>query len=75
MTYLTLLVSDLPVMPKETDAQKIYMRIEKSVPNEFLNLSAADVKTYFDSVVEVIEQDLIKSTPPPASPPEESSPG
>jgi|GEM_PF-4753606 len=71
MIYLTMLVSDLPVVPLETDAQRIYVRIEQGVPDGFRDFTVEQMVTYFSSVREVIEQDLnAMSTPIPVEPAE-----
>ena len=68
MAYLTLFVSELPVIPIYTSDQKIYVRAEVTVPDEFSEYPAGDAGTYLKSLAEVIQQDMdtaVKFTPQP----------
>lgn len=80
MIYLTVFVSEIPVLPVLTPDQFVYIRAEQSVPDEFKAYPGEKASEYLKALAEVILYDTtgvklpvfdpvpeVKSTPPPAS--------
>jgi hypothetical protein len=58
MVYLTMFVSELPVVATLTPDQKVYIRAEQSVLDEFKDFPAEKVSSYLLSLSEIISEDL-----------------
>ena len=76
MVYLSLIVSEAPIVPTLTMNQKVHVWAQKMVPDQFDDLSVREMTRYVDTFAKVMEEDLVAtSNPPPAYEPETPSSG